>query len=200
MRRAWIAREMAALVLMASCAVPARAQQTQPQAPGASGSPPSSGEVGLMYSAMRLQEATAKSGFGVDVSRTIGHSANDVALQVVGDLSFNHFYGATSETEAANQTSVMGGLRMSGRTRSGATPFAQVLAGIAHCCGETSPAVSFGGGISVPFSGNRFSFRVQADFPVIFYTSGVDDTGAAYGAYHDTGARINVGIAIPIRR
>jgi hypothetical protein len=187
---------VAGLAFVAVCAGPAHAQQTRPSTRTAA-SGERAGEVGLTYSVMRIQETTAKAGFGVDVSRAIGHSANNVGIHVVGEVNFNHFYGETATAIAWNQTSFMGGLRLSGHTRSGATPFAQVLAGGAHATGETDGAVSFGGGVSVPFSGNTCSFRLQVDFPMIFYQAGVDETDVPYAAYHATGARINVGVAIP---
>ena len=155
------------------------------------------GEVGLTYSAMRLQQTTAKAGFGLDVSKAVGHSANNVGIHVVGEVNFNHFYGATSTAEAWNQTSFMGGLRLSGRTHSGVVPFAQVLGGGIHATGENDAAVSFGGGIDVPLSGKKCHVRLQADFPMFFYKAGVDETNVPYAAYHATGARINVGVAIP---
>lgn len=154
------------------------------------------GELGFSYSFMRLEGTTATVGVGLDASRAIARSANNVDILVVGDASVNRF-AATTESDAATQVQAMGGVRFAGRTSGGATPFAQVLAGVVSCCEATDPAIMFGVGVSTPIANGNTRFRLQADFPTVFYRAGVFE-GAAYDAYRKTGIRVNAGIAIPL--
>ena len=160
--------------------------------------PAPKGEIGLTYSFMRLGGRNAPAGVGIDASRAITRSANDVEILLVGDAGINRF-GSTTDYDAATQVQVMGGLRFAGRTSGGASPFAQVLAGVASCCGETSPAVTVGVGVSAPVGKGATRLRVQADFPTVFYGAGTTD-GVTYASYRNTGIRVNAGIAIPLKR
>ncbi len=156
------------------------------------------GEIGLTYSFMRLGGRNATAGIGIDASRAIARSANNVEILLVGDAGINRF-GSTTDFEAATQSQVMGGLRFAGRMSGGASPFAQVLGGVVACCGETSPAVTVGVGVSAPMGKGASRFRVQADFPTVFYKAATADD-IAYAAYRSTGIRVNAGIAIPFGR
>lgn len=156
------------------------------------------GEIGVAYSFMRLEGVSASTGIGVDASRVLGRSANNVDILLVGDVSINHF-GATTELEATTQSQVMAGVRFAGRMSGGASPFAQLLGGAVACCGGTSPAVMVGVGVSAPLGKQRTRLRLQADFPTVFNKAGISD-GVAYEAYRSTGVRVNAGVAIPFGR
>ncbi len=153
------------------------------------------GEIGLTYSFMRLEGVNASAGIGLDASRAITRSANNVDILLVGDASINRF-AATAEFDAATQSQIMGGVRFAGRMSGGASPFAQVLAGVVSCCEETSTAFMVGVGVSAPSGTRNTRLRIQADFPTVFYKAGTTD-GEAYDAYRKTGVRVNAGIAIP---
>lgn len=153
------------------------------------------GELALTYSVMRLEGTSAPAGIGIDVSRAIARSANNIQILLVGDASINRF-GASTEYQAATQTQAMGGIRFAGGMSGGASPFAHVMAGVVSCCDERSTAVMVGVGISAPIANRRTRIRVQADFPTVFYKAGAVD-GVAYDAYRKTGVRFNAGLALP---
>lgn len=195
-----MSRRLATFGMFVALVAPAAAQQTPPVRAGAG--EPAKGDVGLTYSIMRLQGQTAPAGLGVDVSRTIGRSANDVGVQFAAALGINRF-PATSNADydfyAATQTSMLGGIRFVGRSDAPVLPFAQALAGVLHCCGSTDWAVEFGGGVDIPVRGTAAKLRIQIGVPTVYFGAGTDEDGA-YAAGHSIGLRFNVGVAIPIGR
>jgi hypothetical protein len=95
-------------------------------------------------------------GFAVDVAKSFVHN-DRITIGGVGDFGLNHRDGLTL-------TSYAGGARVTflipdAKVR----PFAQLLIGAEHCCGNTNFVWSPGGGVDIPFT-PKLSFRAQIDF------------------------------------
>jgi len=169
--------------LMVVALVPALAS-AQARRAARSSSTGSDAEVGLTYSILHADEATAGLGFGIDFAKMLREVTPDIGLHAVGEFGVNHFDGGTTE-------SFLGGARFMGHSNPKARPFGQVLAGITHGAGSsgTNFTLQFGGGADVALTAlKNCDLRVQVDFPIVFFDGG-----------HDTGFRFNFGIALPLK-
>ncbi len=189
-----VTRALVKLAIILVVASPAAAQQP----PGTAAADGPAGDVSLTYGILHFQEETSAVGFGLAVAkRVLRSSSNHVDVQIVGELGANYF-SASDDFEAATQTSFMAGVRFVGRGNPKASPFAQLLAGGIHCCGETDLAASVGAGVDVPMARSRANLRLQLDVPVAYYKAGVDADGVPYEAGRNVGFRFSVGVSVPL--
>ena len=102
----------------------------------------------------------------------------------VGELGFNHFFGATV-------VSAMGALRVRANTDRSVLPFAQALLGVYHCgvCDTNDFAIQGGGGVDIRPSQNNFRVRVQLDLRRV-----VNDV------YGFNAVRLSFGIVLPLNK
>jgi hypothetical protein len=169
--------------LLVACAAPAMAQ-ARPAAPPASTSSTaasdSNGEFGVGYSFFRFFGANAPVGFDANYSKDVSATSR-ASIAVLGDFSFNHFSGGSSEL-------FDGGLKFGFKGNGTATPYTLFTGGIDHSTGGSKFTLDFGGGVKMPLSGKAFDFFAQVDFPIVF------------GPPRHAGIRLSVGIAIPLKK
>jgi hypothetical protein len=97
-----------------------------------------------------------------DVAKSLG------MVDVVGEIGFNHFDGATVSSYQVGPRFNVGYAKSSKFT-----PFVQFLLGGWHCCGDSEFVIQ--PGVGVDFGSNRgFDIRVQYDYRRIFF----EDEGA----------------------
>jgi hypothetical protein len=168
--------------LLVAYAAPAMAQARPTTAPASSSttSSDSSGQFDIGYSYLHLNSASAPVGFDANYSKDVSTMSN-ASLGILGDFSFNHFSGGSTEF-------FDGGVKFGFKGNPKFTPYALVTGGLGHATGSSNFTLDFGGGVTMPLNGKAFDLFVQADIPVVFATGG-----------HFTGFRLNVGIAIPLK-
>jgi hypothetical protein len=171
--------------VLVAFAAPAMAQARPTASPATtSSSTPSNdsnGEFGIGYSFLHLFSANAPVGFDANYSKDIS-TMSSASLAILGDFSFNHFSGGSTEF-------FDGGVKFGFKGNDKFTPYALVTGGLGHATGSSNFVLDFGGGVTMPLNGKSFDLFVQADFPIVFAT------GAK-----STGFRLNVGIAIPLKK
>lgn len=119
-------------------------------------------------------------GVTFDLAQTI-YTVNKVMIGGVGDLSFNHFDGATAQ-------SYMGGVRVSAKAPR-VVPFAQFTVGVEHCCGSSDFAFAPAFGVDVPINA-MLSVRAQIDFRTVKLTdSHVNEQRYWFGVSLPLGAK-----------
>jgi hypothetical protein len=166
--------------LLVAFAAPAMAQ-ARPAAPATSSTSMSSGDsdFGIGYSFLHFANANAPVGFDANYSKDVS-SMSSASLGIVGDFSFNHFSGGSTEFFDA-------GIKFGFKGNDKFTPYALVTGGLGHSTGSSNFALDFGGGVKMPLQGKKFGVFAQVDFPIVFVTGG-----------HSTGFRLNIGITMPI--
>jgi hypothetical protein len=170
----------AVLVAFAAPAM-AQARPTTSSAPASSTSSDSNGEFGIGYSFLHLFTLNAPVGFDANYSKDVS-TMSSASLAILGDFSFNHFSGASTEL-------FDGGVKFGFKGNDKFTPYALVTGGLGHSTGSSNFVLDFGGGVTAPLSGKSFDLFAQVDFPIVFGNGG-----------HSTGFRLNVGIAIPLKK
>lgn len=106
---------------------------------------------------------TSAAGAHFDVAKSVG------VFDVVGEIGFNHFDGATTSSYSA-------GARWALPGSAKAAPFVQLLAGAWHCCDETDFHLQPGVGVDFATS-SALTIRGQVDLRHIFL-SDIDDENA----------------------
>ena len=169
--------------LLVACAAPAMAQARPAASPAKTSttSSDSNGEFGIGYSYLHLFSANAPVGFDANYSKDVS-TMSSASLGILGDFSFNHFSGGSTEF-------FDGGVKFGFKGNDKFTPYALVTGGLGHATGSSNFVLDFGGGVTMPLNGKSFDVFAQVDFPIVFVTGG-----------HSTGFRLNVGIAIPLKK
>jgi hypothetical protein len=166
--------------VLVAFAAPAMAQ-ARPAAPATSSTSTSSGDAdfGIGYSFLHLFNANAPVGFDANYSKDFS-SMSSASLGFVGDFSFNHFSGGSTEL-------FDGGVKFGFKGNDKFTPYALVTGGLGHAPGSSNFVLDFGGGVKMPLQGKKFGVFAQVDFPIVFATGG-----------SSTGFRLNIGINMPV--
>jgi hypothetical protein len=167
--------------LLVALAAPAMAQARPTTPAPASSTSTSSGDsdFGIGYSFLHLFSANAPVGFDANYSKDVS-SMSSASLGIVGDFSFNHFSGGSTEF-------FDGGVKFGFKGNDKFTPYALVTGGLGHATGSSNFVLDFGGGVKMPLQGKKFGVFAQVDFPIVFGGGG-----------HSTGFRLNIGITMPL--
>jgi len=123
--------------------------------------------------------ATSNAGAHFDVASTFKRTPPFIGP--VGEVGFNHYEGNTV-------VDVMGGLRIRANTDYWILPYAQFLAGLAHCCGVNDFALQGAGGLDFRTGSPDIRIRLQVDFRHVFDTEGFN------------AARVSAGIVLPLNK
>jgi hypothetical protein len=125
-----------------------------------------------------LQDETARApGGAVDLAWRMVR-AGRATIGIAGEFGFNYFEGAAVSSYLAGPRLTLPALPI-GR------PFAQVLVGAEHCCGENAIAIQLGGGVDLPLH-RAIGLRVAYDYRRASYDQAL---------FHER--RLWVGVSIP---
>jgi hypothetical protein len=147
-----IGKCVTATAIALALAAPAAAQQ--PPQP-ASGGDEQTMLVGLGLTVMNVYESTG-AGVGANVLFNALETNETGRLGIVGDFSLNNFDGG-------NYVTFLGGPRFTFNTQGTVLPYAQLLVGLAHCCGDTDFVPALGAGVDVAWRPN-LNFRGELQF------------------------------------
>jgi hypothetical protein len=154
-----LARILAAMFIVLSAAGPAVAQD------GEHGN-----AIAVSYTYMQAIQADVYSA-PVGWLVTVGGNVNR-RVAPVGELAVNY---RTRTRGTLVFYTLQGGVRFAPVRRHGATPFGQIVAGVAaaRCCGDVSLGLVFepGGGVDIPIS-PRTSVQLAAGIPIVLAEGG----------------------------
>jgi len=127
--------------------------------------PAQSQSVTVGYQALHLPDNWVTAGVNFDVAKNVSSHWN-----IVGELGLAHD-GGVEGTEGFSIYNFGGGVRWSA-SRSGPSPFAQVLAGVQASTAAIDTDFAFmlqpGAGVHIPM-GDRWGLSAQVDYRPVFY-------------------------------